>query len=119
MLKFTYGERICSTMAYEDRSLGLCEALIADEGNEYRNEHTEMVSLLERFRVPYKVEVDLHPDEEGPNPSTTFMLWDFETEKFYNATGGEAALLEALRKVREGDAEALACAVQAGHDAAD
>lgn len=99
------------------------EDAVRDSEDEYRADHAELLGHLERLSIPHEVWVDCDPDEDGPNVSITFMLHGVNThsgrEGLYNATGGEAALLEAVRGLEAGDAEGIAKAAEIGHEHAE
>lgn len=108
---------------HPDRSMS-CEDAIMDADGAWRDDHRDLLEQLARFRVAHEVKVEAHPDEDGPNVGITFLLGGFHGHTgawgLWNATGGEQALLDALRGLPDGASpEAVTAAVDAGHEAAD
>lgn len=96
------------------------EDAIEDAEDEYRADHAELLGHLERLSIPHNVWVDCDPDECGPNVEVRFQLaYDGNDPSLCVATGGESALLEAVRGLEPGDAEGIAKAIAAGHEHAE
>jgi hypothetical protein len=79
-----------------------------DAESAYEVDHAALFGHLERLGVPYRVDVDCDPDEDGPNVHIELRTSPDEQGHSDDRTEYEVEFCAALAAVETGDAEALA-----------